>query len=391
MKAIDTFKDIKLAIFFWGSIIWLILSIPILDMVLSHSIYLGYYETFIRNCDMSFTDILVIITGGGNQNDLLYFLITFLIVTTIQIYSCRGRTKNQEIYCSFIAICCLVSISIIISFIVHYLGLYSSDITFFLLIITYIVLTVIYMFLFLTIWAVFASEKSILFLKKSHLCYMLIPFVTSLFIYRFCLICLFVFNDVPDFLREHHEAERIKAVVTYKGNFIDRGRSRIYKALINDTIVYAIDKQELDKERLTININDTIEMTRMKGVFGYPEYSYILAVHPYNKEKTEHIKEETINREYINNKQLLIDDLNSQVTLADNSKGHIYIEFSLSSPLMFANDIKILSGNKKVKDEFIKFISNLNNCGKVSESGKYVLYCEFDKGEIHKAEMTKTD
>lgn len=58
---------------------------------------------------------------------------------------------------------------------------------------------------------------------------------------------------------------------------------------------------------------------------------------------------------------------------------------------MSANDIKVLSGNKKVKDEFIEFISNLNNCGKVSESGKYVLYCEFDKGKIHKAEMTKTD
>jgi hypothetical protein len=58
---------------------------------------------------------------------------------------------------------------------------------------------------------------------------------------------------------------------------------------------------------------------------------------------------------------------------------------------MSANDIKILSGNKKAKDEFIKFISNLNNCGKVSESGKYVLYCEFDKGEIHKADLTKTD
>lgn len=96
-------------------------------------------------------------------------------------------------------------------------------------------------------------------------------------------------------------------------------------------------------------------------------------------------------KQYTNNKQLLIDDLNSQVALADNSKGHIYIEFSLSSPLMSANDIKILSGNKKVKDEFIEFINNLNNCGKIAESGKYVLYCEFDKGEIHKADLTKTD
>ena len=68
-------------------------------------------------------------------------------------------------------------------------------------------------------------------------------------------------------------------------------------------------------------------------------------------------------KQYTNNKQLLIDDLNSQVSLAENSKGHIYIEFSLSSPLMSANDIKILSGNKKVKDEFIEFINNLNNCG----------------------------
>lgn len=96
-------------------------------------------------------------------------------------------------------------------------------------------------------------------------------------------------------------------------------------------------------------------------------------------------------KQYIINNKLLLDDLNSQVSLAENSKGHIYIEFSLSSPLMSANDIKILSGNKKAKDEFIKFISNLNNCGKVSESGKYVLYCEFDKGKIHKADLTKTD
>lgn len=96
-------------------------------------------------------------------------------------------------------------------------------------------------------------------------------------------------------------------------------------------------------------------------------------------------------KQYTNNKQLLIDDLNSQVSLAENSKGHIYIEFSLSSPLMSANDIKILSGNKKVKDEFIEFINNLNNCGKIAESGKYVLYCEFDKGKIHKADLTKTD
>lgn len=96
-------------------------------------------------------------------------------------------------------------------------------------------------------------------------------------------------------------------------------------------------------------------------------------------------------KQYTINNKILVEDLNSLVNLEDSSKGHIYIEFSLSSPLMSANDIKILSGNKKAKDEFIKFISNLNNCGKVSESGKYVLYCEFDKGEIHKADLTKTD
>ena len=96
-------------------------------------------------------------------------------------------------------------------------------------------------------------------------------------------------------------------------------------------------------------------------------------------------------KQYIHNQKLLIDDLNSQVSLADNSKGHFYIEFSLSGPSMFANDIKVLSGNKKAKNEFIKFINNLNNCGKIAKSGKYVLYCEFDKGKIHRADLRKTD
>lgn len=58
---------------------------------------------------------------------------------------------------------------------------------------------------------------------------------------------------------------------------------------------------------------------------------------------------------------------------------------------MSANDIKVLSGNKKAKNEFIKFIKNLNNCGKIAKSGKYVLYCEFDKGKIHRADLRKTD
>ena len=96
-------------------------------------------------------------------------------------------------------------------------------------------------------------------------------------------------------------------------------------------------------------------------------------------------------KQYIYNQQLLLDDLNSQVTLTDNSKGHFYIEFSLSGPSMSANDIKVLSGNKKAKNEFIKFIKNLNNCGKIAKSGKYVLYCEFDKGKIHRADLRKTD
>lgn len=154
-----------------------------------------------------------------------------------------------------------------------------------------------------------------------------------------------------------------------------------------------------------VAIGDTAIFQISNGKLGFIHYD-ITQIKKGNKKYVPHTKgtsknlipmdkvsEQDIpkNKQYTNNKQLLIDDLNSQVSLAENSKGHIYIEFSLSSPLMSANDIKILSGNKKAKDEFIKFISNLNNCGKVSESGKYVLYCEFDKGEIHKADLTKTD
>lgn len=178
--------------------------------------------------------------------------------------------------------------------------------------------------LIFSVFFIFTSEKCILFIKKSCLCYMFIPFITSLFIYRFCLIFFIMFHyDSPDYLMEHNKFERIKAVVTQKGYTIDQSGSRIYRTLINDTIVYAIDDKL--KETLIINTNDTIEMARTIDASGYPEYSCILAVHPYNKEKTEHIKEETINRKYTNNKQLLIDDLNSQVSLAKNSKGHIYI------------------------------------------------------------------
>ena len=88
--------------------------------------------------------------------------------------------------------------------------------------------------------------------------------------------------DSPDYLMEHNKFERIKAVVTQKGYTIDQSGSRIYRTLINDTIVYAIDDKL--KETLIINTNDTIEMARTIDTSGYPEYSCILAVHPYNKE-----------------------------------------------------------------------------------------------------------
>lgn len=144
-----------------------------------------------------------------------------------------------------------------------------------------------------------------------------------------------------------------------------------------------------------VAIGDTAIFQISNGKLGFIHYD-ITQIKKGNKKYVPHTKGTSKNlipmdKVHIHNQKLLIDDLNSQVSLAENSKGHIYIEFSLSSPLMFANDIKILSGNKKVKDEFIEFISNLNNCGKVSESGKYVLYCEFDKGKIHKADLTKTD
>ena len=86
--------------------------------------------------------------------------------------------------------------------------------------------------------------------------------------------------DSPDYLMEHNKFERIKAVVTQKGYTIDQSGSRIYRTLINDTIVYAIDDKL--KETLIINTNDTIEMARTIDTSGYPEYSCILAVHPYN-------------------------------------------------------------------------------------------------------------
>lgn len=163
--------------------------------------------------------------------------------------------------------------------------------------------------------------------------------------------------------------------INYKGKIIHKAVPKsIYRNVaIGDTAIFQISNGKLGFIHYDI--------TQIKK--GYKKYV------PHTKGTSKNLI--PMDKVHIHNQKLLIDDLNSQVSLAENSKGHIYIEFSLSSPLMPANDIKILSGNKKVKDEFIKFISNLNNCGKVSESGKYVLYCEFDKGKIHKADLTKTD
>ena len=95
-------------------------------------------------------------------------------------------------------------------------------------------------------------------------------------------------------------------------------------------------------------------------------------------------------KQYTINNKILVEDLNSLVNLEDSSEGYICIEFCLSNPLMYAYNITILSRNKqKANDEFIKFINNLKNCGKVAESGRYVLYAEFDKGIIVKADLTK--
>lgn len=183
---------------------------------------------------------------------------------------------------------------------------------------------------------------------------------------------------------------------------------RLRKAVIYDKDIYRdsyfihinykgkiIDKAVPKSIYRNVAIGDTAIFQISNGKLGFIHYD-ITQIKKGNKKYVPHTKGTSKNlipmdKVYIHNQKLLIDDLNSQVSLAENSKGHIYIEFSLSSPLLSANDIKILSGNKKVKDEFIKFISNLNNCGKVSESGKYVLYCEFDKGKIHKADLTKTD
>lgn len=170
------------------------------------------------------------------------------------------------------------------------------------------------------------------------------------------------------------------------GKSIEGRREKIYKVRTDYKGViftHSFSKKNYDK----INIKDTFCFEVRNGLWNTNISITENACIKFYQDKSEIIRK----KQYIHNQKLLIDDLNSQVSLAENSKGHIYIEFSLSSPLMSANDIKILSGNKKAKDEFIKFISNLNNCGKVSESGKYVLYCEFEKGEIQKADLTKTD
>lgn len=192
--------------------------------------------------------------------------------------------------------------------------------------------------------------------------------------------------------------------INYKGKIISKGvtKSIYWNAAIGDTVIFQISNGKLgfihyDITQIKKGNKKYVPHTKGTSKNLIPMDKVSEQDFPEDKQSNYSGNHSEIKldipdyKQYIHNQKLLIDDLNSQVTLADNSKGHIYIEFSLSSPLMSANDIKILSGNKKAKDEFIKFISNLNNCGKVSESGKYVLYCEFEKGEIHKADLTKTD
>lgn len=155
-----------------------------------------------------------------------------------------------------------------------------------------------------------------------------------------------------------------------------------YKGVI---FTHSFSKKNYDK----INIKDTFCFEVRNGLWNTNISITENACIKFYQDKSEIIRK---NKQYIINNKLLLDDLNSLVSLEDNSKGEICIEFCLSDPLMNAYKVKVLSdNNQKVKDEFIEFISNLNNCGKVSESGKYVLYCEFDKGKIHRADLTKTD
>lgn len=155
-----------------------------------------------------------------------------------------------------------------------------------------------------------------------------------------------------------------------------------YKGVI---FTHSFSKKNYD----IINIKDTFCFEVRNGLWNTNISSKENACIKFYQDKSEIIRK---NKQYTINNKILVEDLNSLVNLEDSSEGYICIEFCLSNPLMYAYNITILSRNKqKANDEFIKFINNLKNCGKVEESGRYVLYAEFDKGIIVKADLTKIE
>ena len=177
----------------------------------------------------------------------------------------------------------------------------------------------------------------------------------------------------------------IKAVVIGKSKERVRGRWGYYVQTEYKGVIFthSFSKKNYD----IINIKDTFCFEVRNGLWNTNISSKENACIKFYQDKSEIIRK---NKQYTINNKILVEDLNSLVNLEDSSEGYICIEFCLSNPLMYAYNITILSRNKqKANDEFIKFINNLKNCGKVAESGRYVLYAEFDKGIIVKADLTK--
>lgn len=241
----------------YASILFLIIAgLPVLEVVVSNNQYLSYYETFIRNCNYDLIDILTIITGGLNKSSLyLYLLLLFVIYAIIIYYNKKELPKKISIGVYLI---CFNTAFALFHILLAKINPIATIICTLPLVIAYII----------TIY-----KTAYIKIRSKLFRYLIVPFLTSILLFRFTFILMFMFNHT--FI--HIEDEKVKAVVIRKGG-MHKGRGEVdIDALMNDTII----NTEYDVHKINfVNIGDTIQVQRKKGKLGYYVYSSIINVYP---------------------------------------------------------------------------------------------------------------